>query len=342
MSNAHFTELEDYRDLESLNFEVDALRMGMSREALLAGLAARSRDNGRTPVPWDASPNAGFTTGTPWIGLTPGWEHVNVTAQEHDPGSVLAHYRRLVALRKGRDGRAGLVADITIDGDYELLMPDHNRLWAFVRTLPTQDGEVTGRSILLVANFSSEDLGVDLPASLGDGLTTRLYAAFDAWYHRQRRRRPPRRHRLARVRARARAGRAPLVAALGVGGLAGLTTARPRARESTVLALRTSRQEAGGGGCPRAYARVGSCGPPGSRASPRGRPEHRGTTRSEVSMGVDDIINKAKDALGGEEGIEEKIEQAREFIKDKTPDNIDGLVDKAADAARNAVDTDGK
>ena len=185
MSNAHFTELEDYRDLESLNFEVDALRMGMSREALLAGLAARSRDNGRTPVPWDASPNAGFTTGTPWIGLTPGWEHVNVTAQEHDPGSVLAHYRRLVALRKGRDGRAGLVADITIDGDYELLMPDHDRLWAFVRTLPTQDGEVTGRSILLVANFSSEDLGVDLPASLGDGLTTRLYAAFDAWYHRQ-------------------------------------------------------------------------------------------------------------------------------------------------------------
>ncbi|WP_454300094.1 hypothetical protein [Salana multivorans] len=64
-------------------------------------------------------------------------------------------------------------------------MPDHDRLWAFVRTLPTQDGEVTGRSILLVANFSSEDLGVDLPASLGDGLTTRLYAAFDAWYHRQ-------------------------------------------------------------------------------------------------------------------------------------------------------------
>ncbi|WP_454293262.1 Rv0909 family putative TA system antitoxin [Salana multivorans] len=59
-------------------------------------------------------------------------------------------------------------------------------------------------------------------------------------------------------------------------------------------------------------------------------------------MGVDDIINKAKDALGGEEGIEEKIEQAREFIKDKTPDNINGLVDKAADAARNAVDTDGK
>ncbi|WP_281860641.1 glycoside hydrolase family 13 protein [Salana multivorans] len=189
MPNAGFTSLDSYRDLESLNFVADAARMGMTDDALIAGLAATSRDNARTPVAWDSSPNAGFTTGTPWIGLTPGWESVNVAAQAGDPGSVLAHYRRLVALRKGRAGREGLVADIVIDGDFELLAPDHERLWAFVRTLPVAEGdadadggagEVAGRSVLLVANLSSQPLDVDLAAELGEGLAGRVRAAFAA------------------------------------------------------------------------------------------------------------------------------------------------------------------
>ena len=84
-----------------------------------------SRDQARTPVQWDASPGAGFSTGTPWLPVNPDHVTVNAAAQLDDPGSVLAHYRRLIALRHEDP--------VVTDGDFELLLPDHPAIWAFLR-----------------------------------------------------------------------------------------------------------------------------------------------------------------------------------------------------------------
>ena len=82
---------------------------------LLAAMAQMSRDQGRTPVQWDASPGAGFTTGTPWLAINPDHTEVNAAAEVGDPGSVFEHYRRLIALRHADP--------VVTDGDFELLLP---------------------------------------------------------------------------------------------------------------------------------------------------------------------------------------------------------------------------
>jgi oligo-1,6-glucosidase len=99
-----------------------------------------SRDNARTPVQWDASPHAGFTTGTPWLPVNPDHAEWNAEVQRHDPGSVLAHYRRLIALR--HENRTVAL------GDFAMLLPEHEDVYAFTRTL---DGEV----LLVVCNLSA-------------------------------------------------------------------------------------------------------------------------------------------------------------------------------------------
>jgi oligo-1,6-glucosidase len=154
MPNAGFTSLAQYRDLESLNYAADAERLGIDEETLLRGLAAQSRDNARTPVPWDASSNAGFTTGEPWIDMTPGWEAVNAEAARADQGSVFHHYRRLVELRHDDP--------VVVDGAFELLAPEHEQLWAFTRTTDVA-------RLIVLANLSGQELAVDLAGIGLDG-----------------------------------------------------------------------------------------------------------------------------------------------------------------------------
>ncbi|PFG21044.1 alpha-glucosidase [Serinibacter salmoneus] len=179
MTNAHFTDLSQYRDLEALNYAADAERLGIDYDSLIAGLAANSRDNARTPVAWDAGPNAGFTTGEPWIGMTPGWEEVNAQAALADPGSVFHHYRRLIALRHGEpiEGFDGDVSPLVIDGTFALLAAAHPALWAYTRTL----GE---RRLLVVANCSSETIEVHLDTDL-DGISPWSAAALVLASHAQ-------------------------------------------------------------------------------------------------------------------------------------------------------------
>ena len=107
------------------------------RPTVLAGLRRMSRDNARTPVQWDASPSAGFTTGTPWLPVNPDHVEWNAAAQRDDPHSVLAHYRRLIALRH---------ADPVVAlGDFTMLLPDHDEVYAFTRALD-------GATLLVVCN----------------------------------------------------------------------------------------------------------------------------------------------------------------------------------------------
>ena len=153
MANAPFAAIADYRDIQALNFYAEAAaRAGAKLPALLLAMARMSRDQGRTPVQWDASPGAGFTAGTPWIAINPDYTKVNAAAEVGDPASVFEHYRQLIALRH---------ADSVItDGDFELLLPDHPAIWAFVRRGAEAE-------LLVAANFSSAAVKAPLPLDGG-------------------------------------------------------------------------------------------------------------------------------------------------------------------------------
>ncbi len=152
MANAPFTSIEDYRDVESLNHHRHALAAGAEQADVLAALARASRDHARTPMQWDATSGAGFTTGTPWIAVNPDHATVNAAAQREDPTSVLAHYRALIALRHTRP--------VVALGDFTMLVPEHEQLYAFTRSLPAPDGE----RLLVVCNVGGDE--VALPADL--------------------------------------------------------------------------------------------------------------------------------------------------------------------------------
>jgi oligo-1,6-glucosidase len=135
MANYPFARPEDFRDVESVNHYAQAVAAGEDPVDVLAALRARSRDNARTPVQWDASPSAGFTTGTPWLPVNPDSEEWNAERQRGDERSVLAHYRRLITLRHDEP--------VVALGDFTMLLPDHPEVYAFTRSL--------GDDVLLVA-----------------------------------------------------------------------------------------------------------------------------------------------------------------------------------------------
>lgn len=147
MTDAHFTELAQYRDLESLNWaaEVEGQR---PLESVLRSLKVKGRDNARTPIQWDASTNGGFTTGTPWIEVNPNYTTINAAAAVADPNSVFHHYKKLIALRHDHD--------IIVHGSFELLWPEHEQLFAYTRTYE-------GRVLTVVVNLSNESVSVPAP-----------------------------------------------------------------------------------------------------------------------------------------------------------------------------------
>ncbi|WP_217613842.1 alpha-glucosidase [Cellulomonas sp. GbtcB1] len=148
MTNAHFTRFDQYRDIESVNHVAQARTLASATdEQLLAGLAAMSRDNARTPVQWDDSPQAGFTTGTPWLAVNPNHVEVNAAAERADPDSVFHHHRRLIELRH---------ADPVVAlGDFTMLLPEDEQVYAYSR-------ELDGDALLVVVNVSGEERVVDL------------------------------------------------------------------------------------------------------------------------------------------------------------------------------------
>jgi len=113
-----------------------------------------SRDNARTPVQWDDSPHAGFTSGTPWIGVNPDHTEWNADAQRKDPDSVLAHHRQLIALRHD--------LPVVALGDFTMLLPEHEQVYAFTRALDDD-------RLLVVCNVSGQPqpLGDLLPEAVG-------------------------------------------------------------------------------------------------------------------------------------------------------------------------------
>ncbi|SCX43159.1 oligo-1,6-glucosidase [Klenkia marina] len=154
MANSTWGSVRDFRDIESLNHAAEATARGADPDEVLAALRPASRDNARTPVQWDATAHAGFTTGEPWIAVNPDHVEWNVAAQREDPHSVLAHHRALIALRH---------ANRTLQlGRFAMLLPDHEHVYACTRT--TED-----ETLLVVCNVSATPyrLGELLPEAVG-------------------------------------------------------------------------------------------------------------------------------------------------------------------------------
>ena len=148
MTNAPFTRITDFRDIESVNHYAHAVGMGAAPEGILAGLRAMSRDNARTPMQWNGSAQAGFTTGTPWIPVNPNHDAINATLAQADPDSVFHYYRRLIELRHAQP--------VIVVGEFVMLLPEHEHIYAFVRRL----GDV---EVMVLGNFSGSDLPADVP-----------------------------------------------------------------------------------------------------------------------------------------------------------------------------------
>jgi len=166
MANFPFAGIDDFRDVESLNHFTAAMAAGQAPADVLAVLRRMSRDNARTPVQWDASPSAGFTTGTPWLAVNPDHVTWNAEAQRGDPSSVLAHYRRLIALRH--------TEPVVALGDFTMLLPAHEEIYAFSRCL---DGD----TLLVVCNVgrTPQPLGELLPAAVDGELVLGNMAVAD-------------------------------------------------------------------------------------------------------------------------------------------------------------------
>jgi oligo-1,6-glucosidase/alpha-glucosidase len=148
MTNYPWTGLDEFDDLQTIGKVREAIEAGEidGFEAVQDIARARSRDNARTPMQWDESEHAGFTDGDPWLAVNPNYEEINAAAAERDPDSVLHYYRDLVELR---DRHEELVY-----GAYELLLPDHESVWAYRMELD--------EDALVVLNFADSETTVAL------------------------------------------------------------------------------------------------------------------------------------------------------------------------------------
>jgi oligo-1,6-glucosidase len=148
MTNAPFDSIDAFRDIEALGQYAQAVELeGRSPSDVLTVLRARGRDNARTPMQWDASPHGGFTTGTPWLAVNPNYTEINAAAAVADEDSVYHYYRRLIALRHSEP--------VVVDGDFTMLLPYDERLYAFTRRL----GET---ELLVIGNFSGEPVRAEI------------------------------------------------------------------------------------------------------------------------------------------------------------------------------------
>ncbi len=146
VTNAGYTDISQYRDVESQNYYRIMLENGKPKEEALETLRQRSRDNGRTPMQWDGSPNAGFTDGTPWIQPPENYRAINVAAALQDPDSILHFYKSLIRLRKENP--------LISDGKIEFLYPDETRLLAYRRFLGAE-------SLFVFNNLSGKEICLD-------------------------------------------------------------------------------------------------------------------------------------------------------------------------------------
>jgi oligo-1,6-glucosidase len=147
MTNIGFGTIEEYQDIAAINGYKKVVNSGGDVDAYMTTLKFASRDNGRTPMQWNAAKNAGFTNGTPWLPVNDNYQQINVTHQEQDPHSVLTHFKKMTALRKNNP--------VLVYGAYTLLQPEHEEVYAYTR-------ESDGKKLLVLLNFSEKESVITL------------------------------------------------------------------------------------------------------------------------------------------------------------------------------------
>lgn len=145
MTNAHYNDISQYRDVESLNYYKILLDQGKTKEQALKVLAARSRDNSRTPMQWSDDKNAGFTEGTPWIEAPENYKEINAETELKDPDSIYSFYKKLIALRKEKD--------IIAEGTIEFLEKENADVLAYRRNYQ-------GEELIVLNNLTAENVTI--------------------------------------------------------------------------------------------------------------------------------------------------------------------------------------
>jgi len=148
MTNANFTELGQFRDIETLGQLKEQTARGVSQKDFIDGANTNGRDNARTPVQWDNSTHSGFTTGEPWIDVNANCIDINVAKDRADPDGVFAFYQDLIALRKA--------FTVITEGDFALLEADHSQVFAYLR-------ESDAQCLYVYGNFTAHDVTIDAP-----------------------------------------------------------------------------------------------------------------------------------------------------------------------------------
>lgn len=152
MSNVPFDSIDQYRDIETLNAYKELVGENrMSPDEMMDAIHARSRDNARTPMQWDDSLNAGFTTGLPWIEVNPNYKEINVLNALEDPDSVFYYYQNLIKLRKEEN--------IITEGSYDLLLAEDEKVYAYTRNYNDEQ-------LLVICNFAGEASSFELPGHI--------------------------------------------------------------------------------------------------------------------------------------------------------------------------------
>ncbi|MEB1809381.1 MAG: alpha-glucosidase [Bacillaceae bacterium] len=164
MTNVKFDSIDDYRDIEILNMYKEKVEAGVPVEDIMKSIYVKGRDNARTPVQWNSSENAGFTTGTPWIKVNPNYREINAEKVVADSNSIYHYYRKLIQLRKQHE--------IIVYGDYDILHEDHLQVFAYTRTLGNEQ-------LVVVCNFYGEDTTFELPEDLSSKQYTLLISNYN-------------------------------------------------------------------------------------------------------------------------------------------------------------------
>jgi oligo-1,6-glucosidase len=152
MTNVRFENIEDYDDIEIHNmYRETVVEGGENNNKIMESIYIKGRDNARTPMQWDSSENAGFTTGNPWLKLNPNYNEINAAKAVADPDSIYYYYQQLINLRKEYE--------IIVYGKYELILEDHDKIYAYTRAYGNE-------KLVVMTNFSGEETKFDLPVGI--------------------------------------------------------------------------------------------------------------------------------------------------------------------------------
>lgn len=147
MTNVQFDSIDQYKDVETMNFYTMRIEEGLSEEHVLDSIHKIGRDNARTPMQWSDAVNGGFSDGHPWIQVNPNYTDINVKASIQDDGSILNHYKKLIALRKNNT--------ILTEGSFEFILREHTQVFAYQRTY-------LDKKLLCINNFSPDETTINL------------------------------------------------------------------------------------------------------------------------------------------------------------------------------------